>query len=109
MERDNKTVSLRFLELADSAFRVFSRLIAGRRDTGSLLAAAWEISHAANRQYVSHAALKQIADRIYRRHGILTAPLRQDEATKPAMTEESEVNVEKCLATAQAELKTAKV
>ena len=108
MERHSKTVSIRTYGLAGLAFHVFNRLIAGHRNAGTLLAAAREISHAANRQHVAHAALSQIADRIYRKHSILTAPLEQDERMEYTVTQESEVNVEECLVLAQAELQAAK-
>ena len=98
MERDNKIKFAGVYALAIPAFRVFNRLLAGHRNAGPLVAAAREISYAANRQNGTHAALKQAADRIYRKHGILTTPLWQGEGIKPTLTEDGEVSVEECSA-----------
>jgi len=98
MERDNETVCLRFYGLAGPAARVLDRLLAGRGSAGRLLAAAREIGHAADRQDVTHAALKRAADRIYRKHGILAAPPRQDDGAGSAAARESEAGAGKRLA-----------
>lgn len=97
MERDNKTVCMGFHGLAGPAARVLERLIAGGRNAGALLAAAREIGYAADRPHVTHAALRQAADRIYRKHGIATAPPWRDDGTGSTVPPEGEAGVEGCL------------
>ena len=73
MVRDEKTVTTWMKRLASLAFALFERLIARQRKLGGLLAAARSISYAATRQHLSHADLKELADRLYREHGVPTS------------------------------------